>query len=134
MRRRSCRIGGDAAELLEFVEHTLDPVPVLIGAEVAGDGLFAVGLRRDDRQNALEQQAGADVVAVIALVGQHQLGLGDRQGDQVIDGFVVGGFAAGEDEAKRASLTVCAGVDFARKAAAASTKTLLMSPPFAPAA
>lgn len=78
--------------------------------------------------------AGADIVAVVALVGQHQPGFGDRQGDQVIDGLIVGGFAAREDEAKRASLTVCACVDFARKAAAASTKTRLMSGPPLPLA
>lgn len=41
---------------------------------------------------------------------------------------------AGEHEAERASLTICAGVDFALKAAAASTRTFLMRPPFAPAA
>ena len=126
--------GGDAAELLEPVEHALDAVAVFVGAEVAGDGHFAVGLWRDDRQNALEQQAGPDVVAVVALVGQHQLRLGDGQFDQVVDGLVVGGLAARENETERASLTVGAGVDFARKAAAASTKALLMSPPFAPAA
>lgn len=68
---------------------------------------------------------GPDVVTVIALVGQYPPGPGDRQSDQVIDDFVVGGFTAGEDEAERASLTVCAGVDFARKAAAASTKPSL---------
>ena len=125
--------GCDALELLELVEHALDPVAVLVGTVVGGDGLFAVGLGRDDRQNSLEQQAGADIVSVVAFVGQHQPGLGDRQGDQVIDGLLVGGFSACENEANRASLTVCAGVDFARKAAAASTKTLLMNPPFAPA-
>lgn len=81
--------GCDAPELLELVEHALDPIAVLVGTVVAGDGLFAVGLGRDDRQNPLEQQAGADIVAVVALVGQHQPGFGDRQGDQVIDGFVV---------------------------------------------
>src|SRR5487761_2387765 len=74
------------------------------------------------------------LVAVITLVGQHQLWVGDGHVDQVIDGLVVGGLAAGENEAERASLTVGAGVDFARKAAAASTKAFLRSPPFAPAA
>lgn len=58
----------------------------------------------------------------------------DRQGDQIIDGSIVGGLAAGQNEAKRAPLTVCTGVGLARKAAAASTKALLMGPPFAPAA
>lgn len=126
--------GCDAPELLEFVEHALDPVSVLVSTEAAGDNLFAVRLWRDDRQYPLEQQAGANIVAIVALVGRHELGRGNWQGDQVIYGFVVGGLAAGEDEATRASLTVCAGMDFARKAAAASTKALLISPHLAPAA
>ncbi|GAB0120398.1 hypothetical protein Acid7E03_44700 [Acidisoma sp. 7E03] len=56
------------------------------------------------------------------------------QFEEIVDSAVVGSLAASQDKAERASLTVCAGVDFARKAAAASTKALLMSPPFAPAA
>jgi len=47
---------------------------------------------------------------------------------------IVGCFPAGQDETKRASLIVTAGMDFARKAAAASIKAFLPSSPFASAA
>lgn len=76
----------------------------------------------------LGQQAGPDVVVIIALISQHKLGSGNRQGDEVIDGFIVGGLATGEHKAKTASLTGCAGMDFARKTAAASTKAFRMPP------
>ena len=42
--------------------------------------------------------------------------------------------AAGKNEAERAALTAKGGTDFARKAAAASTKTFLAGLPLAPAA
>ena len=81
----------------------------------------------------MKAQGFADGVAIIAFVGEHQAGSSDRHVQQGFEGIVVGGLATFQDEAKSASLTVCAGVDLARKAAAASTKPLLMSPPFAPA-
>ena len=126
--------GGDAAELLDLVEHALDPVPVPILPVVAGRRVPAVRLGRNDGQDALDEQAVPDIVTVISLVGDHGFGLAYIQIDQIGDGLEVRGFATGQREAERASLTVCAGVDLARKAAAASTKTLLASPPFAPAA
>lgn len=104
---------------------------VLVDTVVADDGLFVVGLERDDRQNPLKQQAGADIVAIVILVGKRQPGLSDWQGQQIIKGLIVGGFAAREDDANRTSLTACRGVDFARKAAEASAKTLRMSSPVA---
>ena len=48
-----------------------------------------------------------------------RLGVGDRQRHQLVDCLAVDGFSACQDEAERASLIVCAGVDLARKAAAA---------------
>ena len=68
------------------------------------------------------------------LVGQHRVGRFHRQIEQLRHGAIVGDLAACQDEAKRAPLTVTAGVDLARKAAAASTKALLAGPPLAPAA
>lgn len=79
---------------------------------------LAVRARRDDRQNTSDQQALAEAVTIIALVRQQRLGCGDWDGHQRLGGDVVGGFAAGQDEAERASLIVRAGVDLARKAAA----------------
>lgn len=126
--------GGDASELLEPIEHALDAVTILVSQEVACNGLGAIGPGRDDRQDAVKEQVFAHGVAVIAIVGQQHARGGGRQRHQVFDRLIIQDFAAGQLEANRASLTVCASVDFARKAAAASTKAFLMSPPFAPAA
>lgn len=101
-----------------MAEHALDAVAVTIAAEVAVNGFAAIGLGRDDRQDAVHQQIFADSITVIALVGQQRLGLGDGDRHQGIDSAIVGRFTARQDEADRASLIVTAGVDLARKAAA----------------
>lgn len=101
-----------------MAEHAFDAVAVTITPEVAGDGLATIGLGRDDRQYAAHQQIFANSIAVISFVGEQSLGLGGRDRHQGINGSIVGGFSAGQDEAERASLIVTAGVDLARKAAA----------------
>ncbi len=110
--------GGDAALMLEVAEHALDAVTVSVSTEVAGDVFAPVGLWRDDRQDAAHQQVRPDRIAVIPFIGQQRLGLVDRQRHEVIDSAIIRCLPASQDEAKRASLIVTTGVDFARKAAA----------------
>lgn len=81
-------------------------------------GRLAVRAPRDDRQDALDQQAFAEAITVIAFIGEQRLGLGDRDFHQRFGGGVIRCFAAGQEKAQRASLIVRAGVDLARKAAA----------------
>ena len=109
---------GDAAELLEPVKHALDPVAVFVGLKVAWGPVLAVCFWWDHRNDASQQQILAHSVAIVSFVGQEQSRLAHWHGHQGRNGCIVGCFSAGEDKAKRASLTVCAGVDFARKAAA----------------
>ena len=101
-----------------MAEHALDAVAIPVAAEIAGDRLTAIGLGRDDRQDALHQQVFANGVTIIALVGEQDLGLGNGDRHQGIDGAIVGCLASGQDKAERASSIVAAGVDLARKAAA----------------
>lgn len=82
----------------------------------------------------MHQQVLAKGVAVVSLVGEECFGPGNWHGHQRIDGAAVRGLAAGEDEAERTSLIVPSGMALSRKTAARSTKSRLMSPPFAPAA
>ena len=109
---------GDASKLFDAIEHALDTVAILVGFEVARWRIAAICAWRDDRQNGSHQQAGTDVVAIESLVRQHFSGLCDRQSQKRLDAEIVGNLPTGQDKAKRASLTVCAGVDFCRKAAA----------------
>ena len=64
------------------------------------------------------QQILAEDVTVIAPISQHGCGVWDRLHHQGVWGFVVRDLASGKDKAKRVSLIVASGVDFARKAAA----------------
>ena len=66
----------------------------------------------------MDQQFLAQEITVIAFVGKEQPRFADRYSQQIRNGVVIRCFAARQDEAERASLTVCAGVDFCRKAAA----------------
>ncbi|BCI65406.1 hypothetical protein AAJCM20276_25120 [Acetobacter aceti] len=66
----------------------------------------------------MDQKVLAETVAVIAPISQHSPGVRSRKCHQGIDGFIVRDLPAGEDKAKRTSLIVASGVDFARKAAA----------------
>ncbi|SCW85002.1 hypothetical protein SAMN02927924_03354 [Sphingobium faniae] len=101
-----------------MTEHALDTVAIPIALEIARDRLTAIGLGRDDRQDALYQQVFANGVTIITLVGEQGLGLGDGDRHQGIDSAIIGSLATGQDEAERASLMVTAGMDLARKAAA----------------
>ena len=107
-------------------------IAFLVGSEVAGAQLSAVRLWRDDRQSTAPKQVFAKGVTVISLVGEQGLWFGHGHVEQRGNGPVIRHFAACQDEPKRASLTVTAGVDFGRKAAAASTKAFLTGPPLAP--
>jgi hypothetical protein len=109
---------GDPTRLLQSVEHAFDSIAVAIGIIVAGRWILAVGLRRDHRQDAVDQQVLAKTVTIIPLVAHEQLRFVDGQGQKSQSFIVVRGLAAGQEKAKRASLTVCAGMDFCRKAAA----------------
>jgi len=66
----------------------------------------------------MDQEFLAQEITVIAFVGKKQSRFADRYRQQVRNSVVIRGLAACQDEAKRAALTVCSGVDFRRKAAA----------------
>jgi hypothetical protein len=109
-------------------------IAIAVAPKVAGGWLSTVRFGRDDWQDTALKQVFAHGVPIISLVGEQGLTLGHGHVEQRGDGTVIGNFAACQDEAKRAFLTVTAGVDFARKAAVASTKAFLASPSLAPAA
>lgn len=103
--------------MLEAIEHPLDAVSVLVNPEVADRRVLPVGLRRNDWSDPMDQEFLAQEITIVFLVSKEQPRLADRYRQQVRNGVVVRSLAACQDEAKRASLTVCSGVDFRRKAA-----------------
>ncbi|EKF59947.1 hypothetical protein QWE_07601 [Agrobacterium albertimagni AOL15] len=96
-------MGRNATKLLEAAEHPVDAVAIL---------------RWNDRPDPMDQEFLAQLIAVISSVGKKQSRFADWYRQQVRNGIVVRSLAACQDEAKRAPLTVCSGVDFRRKAAA----------------
>jgi len=85
-----------------------------------GGGLlrFAFGGSAGCRPDPVDQQFLAQEIAIITFVSEKQFRFADRHCQQVWNGTVIRRFATRQDEAERASLTVCAGVDFRRKATA----------------
>jgi hypothetical protein len=125
--------GGDAAEVLEAAEHAFDGVAVAveIGREAALPA--AVGLGRDIGGGALVFDPAAHRVAVIALVGVHDLGAGEAV-EQGLGGEAIGHLAAGQRERDRPAQAVGEGVDFGGAPAARAANGLAALPPFPPAA
>ena len=76
----------------------------------------------------------ADGIAVVALVAQHDRRIGVALSHQVVESCAVVGLARGQQKRDWKTLSVGPGVDFGRKATARAAKSLVLSPPFAPAA
>lgn len=66
----------------------------------------------------MDQEFLTQEITILAFVSKEKPLFADRYRQQLGNGVVVRSFAACQDEAKRAALTVCSGVDFRRKAAA----------------
>lgn len=66
----------------------------------------------------MDQEFFTEEVTVVAFVSKEQPRFADWYRQQVRNGVVVRSLSTRQDEAERASLTVCSGVDFRRKAAA----------------
>src|ERR1700722_20404430 len=126
---------GDAAELFELVEEALDDVALLVELGVIGTLEGAVPLGRNNRLGVALCDLGAQVIGVVALVGDRDV-RGEALNQLVRESDVVA-LAWRADQAHRVSQRIAGGVDFGAQAAAGATKALGIRPPFcrqAPAA
>jgi len=126
--------GGDATAVLETVDEALDAVAQ--GIEGAIDRMLdaAVPLGRDFGSSAARENVLADSVAVVPAVGQEHLWVDVVLGHQLGIGGAVVSFAGGHKQTDRKTLSVGPKVDFGREATARAAKSLVLSPPFPPAA
>ena len=126
--------GCDAPAFLEPVEEPLDPVAH--GIERAVDGVLdlAVPLGWDLGGRPAYAELAAGVVGVVALVGEHDLRVGLALGHQGVEGGAVVGLAWRQDQRNWKTLSVGPGMDFGRETTARAAKSLVLSPPLAPAA
>ena len=65
---------GDASELLDATEETLDQVATLVDVAVERTGMEPIGTLGDDRLAALGSDCRDEGVRVVALVGHNEFG------------------------------------------------------------
>lgn len=124
---------GDASEVLEAAEAALDNVSALVGSLVEGMDDDAVGFVGDDRLCATTNDLSAQVVTVVAFVGEESAhGRGERQhvGGSSDVGILTGGEMKNDGSAER----VAQAMDFGRAPAARAADGLTLLPPFPPEA
>src|SRR6185437_5613789 len=126
--------GGDAAAVLEAVDEALDAVAQGVPGAVDRVLHAAVLLGRDFGRCAPCPDILADRVAVIAAIGEQHFGIDVMLGHQIEIGGAVVGFPWRQKETDRKTRSVGPKVDLGREAAARTAKSLVLSPPFAPAA
>src|SRR6202034_1858219 len=120
--------GGGAAELLELVEEALNDVALLVELGVIGTLECAVPLGRNDRLAAAFSDLGAQMIGVVALVGDCNVG-GEAFNQRGREAVVIA-WAGRADEPHRIAKRIAGGVDFGAQAAAGATKALGIRPPF----
>lgn len=126
--------GRHAPAFLEPVEEPLDLVAHRIEGAVDGVLDLAVALGWDLGGGAAGAELAADVIRVVALVGEHDLRVGLALGHQRVEGGAIMGTAGRQDRRNWKTLSVGPGMDFGREATARAAKSLVLSPPLAPAA
>ena len=95
---------------------------------------FTVLARRDDRFSTAPCEVFAEGVAVVALVGDQDLGLWAGLVHDRFIARIVGDLAAREGDGDGKAKAVGPQMDLGREATARAAKILILSPPFAPAA
>jgi hypothetical protein len=124
----------NTSAVLEAVDEPLDTVAH--GVDRVVDGMLdqPVAFGWDFRSAAASAHIVADRIAVIATIAEQNVGIAVAFGHQVGIGGAVVGLAGRQNHADGQALAVGAKVDFGREATARAAKTLVLNPPFAPAA
>jgi hypothetical protein len=123
---------GEAAEVFEPVEASLDAVAFSIEFFVVGALLFAVGFGRDHRDGSHGVDVVEDGLAVVALVGQHPLGLSISE---QLDGLgAVVDLSAGDEKVHRQAQFVGQQVDLGRQTSSGAPQSLVRAPFLRPVA
>ncbi len=125
--------GGDAAEMLELTDETLDEIPLPIEPLGEAKPFFAIALGGNVGRCAVVLDMRADMVSVIGLVRQDDDARSQFVEQLFCDPAIVG-LSRRQGDPDREPLGVDDDVDFCREAASASTETTIWTPFFAVAA
>ena len=100
----------------ELVEASLHPVSQGVGNAIDENWLLAIDLAWDDGRTATLGNHVADVIAIIAAVGNEHLGLGKIVINEYIEAFEVGGFTTAYLRPDRQPVSIGNEVDLGREA------------------
>jgi len=127
---------GDALEPLELADGLFDTRPEFIqalGKEAAS--LLGVFTTRDHWCDATRKRGDAICVAVVSLVGHCDARADVRANvERCLELRAVARLARGQVEIERVAVEIGLEVDFGGKAATRAAESLILLPPFAPAA
>lgn len=127
--------GGDAAELLEFIEEAFDAVSFLVDGAIISVLMSALRHGRNDRGRVVVEDGVVQAVGVIGAIGEDIAGL--ETVDQCFSLADVAILPRRTDQAQGITQSLDSGVDFGGQAAFGPTQALGIRPPFsslAPAA
>jgi hypothetical protein len=123
---------GESAEVLELGEASLDAVTLSIEFFVMGALLLAIGFGRNDGDRSHGLDVIKDGLTVIALIGQHPLGLSFPE---QLDGLgAVVDLAAGDEKIDRQAQFVGQQVDLRRQTSSGAPQSLVRVPFLRPVA
>ena len=125
---------GDGAVGLEVTDVAFDPAAQAIEAAVRARRSAMVRAGRNDGTDAAALEVGANLGAVVALIGDQRGGALIGQVDQDRVGLGVVRLPAREVEGERAAAGVGETMNLTGEPTPRAAKSLFASPPFAPAA
>src|SRR5579864_276073 len=118
--------------MLELVEEALDSIAQPVGYPVVRYGNGAASRRRDHCLSAALGDEVAYGIGVVGSIGDHAPSLHATQ--QVGHRGYVMGLACGQNEAQRSALRIGQCMDFGGQSSSGSPQSLVLGPPFPPAA
>lgn len=122
---------GDASELLDASEETLDQIAALVDMPVERAGVESVGTRRDYRLTALRRNCFDEGIRIVALVGHDEFGRLIL--DQCCGLFDVGDLTCRENDAQRIAQGIHRDMQLGGQSAARAADFLLPGFFWAPA-
>lgn len=124
--------GGNASVHLQLTKASLNHVPLGVEFPVVPDLSFAIPFSRYDRFDLLSSYLAADLVGVVAFVGNHAFGLLVLQ--EFCRALAISLLSSGQDHPQRASELIAQHVYLGGQSSSGSPHSLLGRPLFPVAA
>ena len=120
---------GNAPPILEAAEQALNEIATFVKLGVVNDGLFAAAATGNTGRDVALAERSAPSVAVIALVGNQDLGLRER-GKHHINPPIIADLTFGQQQDDRSPVTVGDGVELGVESASGPSDAPRKSPFF----